>query len=77
MGEYNCESLVLCSTFMSFLRAIFFNGYVFFNLTTVSGLCCRYLTMDHTRKLLLLLESDPKAFSLPLLGMYVTPCHSL
>jgi len=30
-----------------------------------------YLTMDHTRKLLLLLESDPKAFSLPLLGMYV------
>ena len=31
----------------------------------------RYLTMDHTRKLLLLLESDPKAVSLPLLGMYV------
>ena len=27
--------------------------------------------MDNTRKLLLLLESDPKAFSLPLLGMYV------
>ena len=27
--------------------------------------------MDHTRKLLLLLESDPKAISLPLLGMYV------
>ena len=27
--------------------------------------------MDHTRKLLLLLESDPKAVSLPLLGMYV------
>ena len=31
----------------------------------------RYITMDHTRKLLLLLESDPKAISLPLLGMYV------
>ena len=29
----------------------------------------RYLTMDQTRKLLLLLETDPKADSLPLVGM--------
>ncbi|KXJ13897.1 SCL-interrupting locus protein-like [Exaiptasia diaphana] len=28
-----------------------------------------FLTMDHTRKLLLLLESDPKAYSLPLVGV--------
>lgn len=30
---------------------------------------CRFLTMDQTRKLLLLLESDPKACSLPLVGL--------
>lgn len=30
---------------------------------------CRFLTMDQTRKLLLLLESDPKASSLPLVGL--------
>ncbi|XP_020901033.1 SCL-interrupting locus protein homolog [Exaiptasia diaphana] len=30
---------------------------------------CGFLTMDHTRKLLLLLESDPKAYSLPLVGV--------
>lgn len=29
----------------------------------------RYITMDETRKLLLLLESDPKVYSLPLVGM--------
>ena len=29
----------------------------------------RYLTMDHTRKLLLVLESDPKVTNLPLVGM--------
>ena len=28
-----------------------------------------YLTMDHTRKLLLILESDPKIATLPLIGM--------
>ncbi|KAL5011759.1 hypothetical protein ScPMuIL_010310 [Solemya velum] len=28
-----------------------------------------YLTMDHTRKLLLVLESDPKVSNLPLVGM--------
>ena len=28
-----------------------------------------YLTMDHTRKLLLVLESDPKVTTLPLVGM--------
>ncbi|PFX19132.1 SCL-interrupting locus protein [Stylophora pistillata] len=37
---------------------------------------CGYLTMDHTRKLLLLLESDPKAVSLPLLGMVFAPPDS-
>ncbi|GFS20293.1 SCL-interrupting locus protein [Elysia marginata] len=30
-----------------------------------------YLSMDHTRKLLLVLESDPKACSLPLIGIWV------
>jgi len=29
----------------------------------------RYLTMDHTRKVLLVLESDPKVVNLPLVGM--------
>lgn len=28
-----------------------------------------FLTMDQTRKLLLLLESDPKAYTLPLVGV--------
>jgi hypothetical protein len=28
--------------------------------------------MDHTRKLLLVLESDPKVVNLPLVGMYVS-----
>lgn len=32
-------------------------------------LCFSYLTMDQTRKLLLLLESDPKAYALPLVGV--------
>ncbi|CAF90489.1 unnamed protein product, partial [Tetraodon nigroviridis] len=31
-----------------------------------------YLTMDQTRKLLLLLESDPKACSLPLVGLWLS-----
>ncbi|XP_032463183.1 SCL-interrupting locus protein isoform X4 [Phocoena sinus] len=31
-----------------------------------------YLTMDETRKLLLLLESDPKIFSLPLVGIWLS-----
>jgi len=31
--------------------------------------------MDNTRKLLLVLESDPKVHSLPLIGMYVSPSH--
>uniref|UniRef100_A0A2C9KEM8 STIL N-terminal domain-containing protein n=1 Tax=Biomphalaria glabrata TaxID=6526 RepID=A0A2C9KEM8_BIOGL len=31
-----------------------------------------YLTMDHTRKLLLVLESDPKASSLPLVGIWIS-----
>ncbi|KAL9951590.1 hypothetical protein ACROYT_G044274 [Oculina patagonica] len=38
---------------------------------------CGYLTMDHTRKLLLLLESDPKAFSLPLLGIWVSGIYNI
>lgn len=36
--------------------------------TTKTG----YLSMDHTRKLLLVLESDPKACSLPLIGIWVS-----
>ncbi|KAM4872380.1 SCL-interrupting locus protein isoform 2-T3 [Thomomys bottae] len=31
-----------------------------------------YLTMDETRKLLLLLESDPKVYSLPLVGIWLS-----
>ncbi|XP_064626016.1 SCL-interrupting locus protein homolog [Lineus longissimus] len=31
-----------------------------------------YLTMDHTRKLLLILQSDPKVQTLPLVGIWVT-----
>ncbi|XP_060072335.1 SCL-interrupting locus protein homolog [Ylistrum balloti] len=31
-----------------------------------------YLTMDHTRKVLLVLESDPKVFNLPLVGIWVS-----
>ncbi|KAM7387865.1 hypothetical protein PAMP_024076 [Pampus punctatissimus] len=31
-----------------------------------------FLTMDQTRKLLLLLESDPKAFNLPLVGLWLS-----
>ncbi|XP_022800831.1 uncharacterized protein LOC111338596 [Stylophora pistillata] len=38
---------------------------------------CGYLTMDHTRKLLLLLESDPKAVSLPLLGIWVSGIYNI
>jgi len=38
---------------------------------------CGYLTMDHTRKLLLLLESDPKAISLPLLGIWVSGIYNI
>ncbi|XP_029474489.1 LOW QUALITY PROTEIN: SCL-interrupting locus protein [Rhinatrema bivittatum] len=40
---------------------------------------CGYLTMDQTRKLLLVLESDPKAYSLPLVGIWlsgITHVHS-
>ncbi|NXH43155.1 STIL protein, partial [Dicaeum eximium] len=33
---------------------------------------CGYLTMDQTRKLLLLLESDPKAYALPLVGVWLS-----
>ncbi|XP_065409855.1 SCL-interrupting locus protein isoform X3 [Chrysemys picta bellii] len=35
-------------------------------------LCSRYLTMDQTRKLLLVLESDPKAYALPLVGIWLS-----
>ncbi|MBN3307297.1 STIL protein, partial [Amia calva] len=42
---------------------------------------CKYgfLTMDQTRKLLLILESDPKAYTLPLVGIWlsgITHIHS-
>ncbi|XP_053549483.1 SCL-interrupting locus protein [Bombina bombina] len=40
---------------------------------------CGYLTMDQTRKLLLVLESDPKVYTLPLVGIWlsgVTHIHS-
>ncbi|XP_041358779.1 SCL-interrupting locus protein homolog [Gigantopelta aegis] len=31
-----------------------------------------YLTMDHTRKILLVLESDPKVYTLPIIGIWVS-----
>uniref|UniRef100_A0A3Q3F779 STIL centriolar assembly protein n=1 Tax=Kryptolebias marmoratus TaxID=37003 RepID=A0A3Q3F779_KRYMA len=34
--------------------------------------CLLFLTMDQTRKLVLLLESDPKAASLPLVGLWLS-----
>nr|XP_023668951.1 SCL-interrupting locus protein [Paramormyrops kingsleyae] len=49
---------------------------------SVTQAVCRkrgFLTMDQTRKLLLVLESDPKAYSLPLVGVWlsgVTHIHS-
>uniref|UniRef100_A0A8C7EHJ6 STIL centriolar assembly protein n=1 Tax=Nothoprocta perdicaria TaxID=30464 RepID=A0A8C7EHJ6_NOTPE len=43
------------------------------NIAQVQGtLKCGYLTMDQTRKLLLLLESDPKAYALPLVGVWLS-----
>ncbi|XP_006635054.3 SCL-interrupting locus protein homolog [Lepisosteus oculatus] len=49
------------------------------NLTSPMGLTqvqstCKFgfLTMDQTRKLLLLLESDPKAYTLPLVGIWLS-----
>ncbi|XP_042321162.1 SCL-interrupting locus protein [Sceloporus undulatus] len=43
------------------------------NIAQVQGTCkCGYLTMDQTRKLLLVLESDPKAYTLPLVGIWLS-----
>ncbi|NXX31076.1 STIL protein, partial [Nicator chloris] len=43
------------------------------NIAQVQGTYkCGYLTMDQTRKLLLLLESDPKAYALPLVGIWLS-----
>ncbi|NXN22053.1 STIL protein, partial [Nycticryphes semicollaris] len=43
------------------------------NIAQVQGTYkCGYLTMDQTRKLLLLLESDPKAYTLPLVGVWLS-----
>ncbi|XP_052521898.1 SCL-interrupting locus protein [Tympanuchus pallidicinctus] len=43
------------------------------NIAQVQGTYkCGYLTMDQTRKLLLLLESDPKAYALPLVGVWMS-----
>ncbi|XP_007480275.2 SCL-interrupting locus protein [Monodelphis domestica] len=42
------------------------------NIAQIQGTCkWGYLTMDETRKLLLLLESDPKVYSLPLVGIWL------
>ncbi|KAH9489423.1 hypothetical protein Btru_037682 [Bulinus truncatus] len=43
------------------------------NISKVQGIPkTGYLTMDHTRKILLILESDPKAASLPLVGIWIS-----
>lgn len=34
-------------------------------------MCCRYLTMDQYRKVIFLLESDPKVLTVPIIGMWV------
>uniref|UniRef100_A0A8C7W0H4 STIL centriolar assembly protein n=1 Tax=Oncorhynchus mykiss TaxID=8022 RepID=A0A8C7W0H4_ONCMY len=41
------------------------------NLSSTASLT-HFLTMDQTRKLLLLLESDPKAYTLPLVGVWLS-----
>uniref|UniRef100_A0A8C2X2J1 STIL centriolar assembly protein n=1 Tax=Cyclopterus lumpus TaxID=8103 RepID=A0A8C2X2J1_CYCLU len=41
-------------------------------LRSLTGLHRGFLTMDQTRKLLLLLESDPKASNLPLVGLWLS-----
>ncbi|RXM98855.1 STIL centriolar assembly protein [Acipenser ruthenus] len=50
------------------------------NIAQVQGVCkFGFLTMDQTRKLLLVLESDPKAYTLPLVGIWlsgITHIHS-
>uniref|UniRef100_H3AR59 STIL centriolar assembly protein n=1 Tax=Latimeria chalumnae TaxID=7897 RepID=H3AR59_LATCH len=48
------------------------------NIAQVQGSCrCGYLTMDQTRKLLLVLESDPKAYMLPLVGISINGNDSI
>nr|XP_006126499.1 SCL-interrupting locus protein isoform X1 [Pelodiscus sinensis] len=43
------------------------------NIAQIQGIYkCGYLTMDQTRKLLLVLESDPKAYTLPLVGIWLS-----
>nr|XP_056701139.1 SCL-interrupting locus protein [Euleptes europaea] len=43
------------------------------SIAQVQGTCkCGYLTMDQTRKLLLILESDPKAYTMPLIGIWLS-----
>lgn len=53
----------------SALRLCLLGKSTYFQLFLHECLLFRYLTMDETRKLLLLLESDPKVYSLPLVGM--------
>uniref|UniRef100_A0A8C6RN42 Scl/Tal1 interrupting locus n=1 Tax=Nannospalax galili TaxID=1026970 RepID=A0A8C6RN42_NANGA len=43
------------------------------SISQIQGTCkYGYITMDETRKLLLLLESDPKVYSLPLVGIWLS-----
>uniref|UniRef100_A0ACB8F4B6 Uncharacterized protein n=1 Tax=Sphaerodactylus townsendi TaxID=933632 RepID=A0ACB8F4B6_9SAUR len=43
------------------------------SIAQVQGTCkCGYLTMDQTRKLLLVLESDPKVYTMPLIGIWLS-----
>uniref|UniRef100_A0A4W4G8H4 STIL centriolar assembly protein n=1 Tax=Electrophorus electricus TaxID=8005 RepID=A0A4W4G8H4_ELEEL len=43
------------------------------NLSSLLCVCLsRFLTMDQTRKVLLILESDPKVYSLPLIGVWLS-----
>lgn len=63
-------SPLLCLKYTSSaLRLSLLGKSAYFQLFLHECLLFRYLTMDETRKLLLLLESDPKIFSLPLVGM--------
>ncbi|XP_028902651.1 SCL-interrupting locus protein isoform X2 [Ornithorhynchus anatinus] len=48
------------------------NLTTYLNLAQIQGTWkCGFLTMDETRKLLLLLESDPKVYTLPLVGIWL------
>lgn len=83
-AEYNHTQLYTYLIYCSTINILFMwmcwvsnvllaqSSFLWYNLNMRIRLCVftsSFLTMDQTRKLLLLLESDPKASSLPLVGV--------